>query len=113
MLTQWPGHARLDSNRIGAFGFSAGGFGVLAFAAGEPDLTRFKLHCRDYPDFSDCRLVAAAKVDTSAPRVWIHDPRVKAVVAASPAMGFAFDKAGLTRVTAKVQLCRGEDDPLA
>ncbi|MGC1301860.1 MAG: dienelactone hydrolase [Caulobacteraceae bacterium] len=116
MLSRWPGHAKLDANRIGAFGFSAGGFTVLAFAGGEPDLTRFGPHCRAYPDFSDCRIVAAAKLDTStataATRTWTHDPRVKAVVAASPAIGFAFGKAGLSKVTAKVQLWRGEDDPV-
>ncbi len=112
MLSRWPEHDRLRPDRIGAFGFSAGGFTVLALAGGEPDLTRFGPHCRDYPDFSDCRIVAAAKVDTSAPRVWVHDPRVAAVVAASPAIGFAFGNSGLSQVTAKVQLWRGEDDPV-
>ncbi len=112
MLTRWPEHDRLNSNSIGAFGFSAGGATVLAFAGGEPDLSRFKSHCRDYPDFSDCRLVAEAKVDTATPRVWVHDPRVKAIVVASPAIGFAFGKSGLAKVTAKVQLWRGEDDPV-
>jgi predicted dienelactone hydrolase len=34
------------------------------------------------------------------------------VVAASPAVGFIFGKAGLAQVTARVQLWRGEDDPV-
>ena len=112
MLTRWPEHDRLDGDSIGAFGFSAGGATVLAFAGGEPDLTRFASHCRDYPDFSDCRIVAAANVDIATPRVWVHDPRVKAIVVASPAIGFAFGKSGLAGVKAKVQLWRGEDDPV-
>jgi predicted dienelactone hydrolase len=112
MLTRWGGHDRLRQDGIGAFGFSAGGFTVLALAGGEPDLSKFAPHCRQYPDFPDCRIVAGAKVDVSTPRVWTHDARVKAVVSASPAVGFAFGKAGLSNVTAKVQLWRGEDDPV-
>ena len=38
MLGAWSDHERLDANRVGAFGFSAGGFTVLAAAGGEPDL---------------------------------------------------------------------------
>ncbi len=112
MLTRWKDRDRLRSDRIGAFGFSAGGFTVLAFAGGEPDLTRFGPHCRAYPDFFDCRITAGARLDLAAAPVWTHDRRVAAVVAASPAIGFAFGKAGLAHVTAKVQLWRGEDDPV-
>ncbi len=112
MLSRWADHGRLQPDRIGAFGFSAGGFTVLALAGGEPDLSRFATHCRAYPDFADCRIIGHAKVDISTPRVWAHDPRVKAVVSASPAVGFAFGRAGLSKLTAKVQLWRGEDDPV-
>jgi predicted dienelactone hydrolase len=112
MLETWRDHGRLDPQQIGAFGFSAGGFTVLALAGGEPDFTRLAPHCRSYPDFFDCRMVAGAKLDLSTPRNWVHDPRVKAVVAASPAIGFAFGKSGLSGVRAKVQLWRGEDDPV-
>ncbi len=34
------------------------------------------------------------------------------MVAASPAIGFAFGRAGLSKVAANVQLWRGEDDPV-
>jgi predicted dienelactone hydrolase len=112
MLGRWAAHDRLDPARVGAFGFSAGGFTVLALAGGQPDLSRFGPHCRSYPDFADCRIVGAAKIDVTTPRVWTHDPRVRAVVSASPAVGFAFGKAGLSKVTARVQLWRGEDDPV-
>ena len=113
MLDRWPDHGRLNPAHIGAFGFSAGGFTVLVFAGGEPDLARFGPHCRAHPDFYDCRLIAGAeKRETTTPRRWTHDSRVVAVVSASPAVGFAFGKAGLSKVTAKVQLWRGEDDPV-
>lgn len=113
MLGAWPDHGRLDDQRVGAFGFSAGGFTVLALAGGEPDLTTFAAHCRDRPSFYDCQVLrSGGKPDLAAQRTWTHDPRIRAVVAASPAIGFAFGKAGLSKVSAEVQLWRGEDDPI-
>src|ERR1700677_759776 len=38
MLQSWPEHARLNPQKIGAFGFSNGGFTVLVVAGGVPDL---------------------------------------------------------------------------
>ena len=112
MLDRWRDHDRLDPARVGAFGFSAGAFTVLALAGGEPDLQQLAPHCRERPAFEDCRIVASEKIDTTTPRTWTHDARVKAIVVASPAIGFAFGKAGLARVKAHVQLWRGEDDPV-
>lgn len=112
MLERWGGRERLDASRVGAFGFSAGGFTVLALAGGEPDLSTLVPHCREHPDFFDCHIMASGKPDMSQRPIWTHDPRIKAVVAASPAIGFAFGKAALRNVNAKVQLWRGEDDPV-
>ena len=61
MLTQWADHARIDPQRLGAFGFSAGGFTVLALAGGEPDLATRIDHCRTRPDFYDCHVMASMK----------------------------------------------------
>ena len=41
---------------------------------------------------------------------WVHDPRIKAVVIAAPAFGFAFGHAGLSSVRAPIQLWRAADD---
>jgi predicted dienelactone hydrolase len=110
MLTAWPGHAAIDPGQIGAFGFSAGGFTVLAAAGGRPDLTRFASHCAQHPDFFDCSLL---KSQPRAPTgAWpdLHDARIKAIVVAAPALGFAFDRAGLAGVLMPVQLWRADDD---
>jgi predicted dienelactone hydrolase len=40
----------------------------------------------------------------------VHDPRIKAVVVAAPAFGFAFSRAGLSGVRVPVQLWRAADD---
>ena len=38
VLSSWPGRSHIDPTRIGAFGFSAGGFTVLTAVGGHPDL---------------------------------------------------------------------------
>jgi predicted dienelactone hydrolase len=113
MLTDWAAHGRIDPHRIGAFGFSAGGFTVLMLAGGEPDMKRLAPHCRDYPAFEDCRVAAQAKnLDLDRKVEWTHDPRVRAIVSAAPGLGFAFGREGLAKVRAPVQLWRGADDPV-
>lgn len=112
MLDAWPTHGLIDPQRIGAFGFSSGGFTVLVAAGGEPDLTLVAPHCAEHPKFFDCGLVAAHPVsaDAIAAMRWVHDPRLKAVVVAAPAVGYAFAPNGLKGVTAKIDLWRAEDD---
>ena len=110
MLKAWPGHAAIDPNRVGAFGFSAGGFTVLAAAGGRPDMTRFADHCARHPVFFVCTLLKAQP--RTLTRVWpsMTDPRIKAIVVAAPAIGFTFDSAGLRGVRIPVQLWRADDD---
>lgn len=111
LVTDWTGRNAIDPDRIGAFGFSSGGFTVLTAAGGEPDLSRMTDHCRAHPGFYDCGLAAARGLPPTQPgQVWVHDPRIKAVVAAAPALGFAFTREGLSRLTQPVQLWRGESD---
>lgn len=110
MLSAWPDHARIDPDRIGAFGFSAGGFTVLAAAGGEPDLTTMSEHCRAHPQFEDCGIMAAHPIHLNGPIIWVHDARIRAVVSAAPAIGFAFSRAGLANVRQPVQLWRAADD---
>jgi predicted dienelactone hydrolase len=116
MLTQWDGRGGIDASRIGAFGFSTGGFTVLAAAGGNPDLTRLVEHCRANPRFYDCRLVNQHPETMQggaqgAPRP-PHDARIKALVVAAPAMGFTFTRAGLADVTQPVQLWQAGSDQI-
>ena len=114
MLSSWPQHGVIDPGRIGAFGFSAGGYTVLTAAGGEADLSQMAAHCAEHPTFFDCKLMAhfaeqAGSLKNAKP-VWDHDLRIKAVVCAAPAVGFAFGRAGLKGVTIPVQLWRAQDD---
>jgi predicted dienelactone hydrolase len=115
MLADWPHHGRIDPNRVGMFGFSAGGFTTLIVAGGVPDLTRVGPHCRAHPDYFDCGIVKhagdiAKALANLSPTVWVHDPRVKAAVVAAPALGFTFGPEGLKDVRIPIQLWRDEND---
>lgn len=96
MLKDWSDHARLDAGRVGAFGFSSGGFTVLAAAGGEPrPATTFPGHCLRHPDNYDCKLTAKQPLPAHVlTATWVHDARIKAVVSAAPALGFAFGREG-------------------
>ncbi|MBB2180643.1 prolyl oligopeptidase family serine peptidase [Gluconacetobacter tumulicola] len=113
MLETWPSRRRIDATRIGAFGFSSGGFTVLAAAGGRPDLGTVAPHCREHPDFFDCGLLRAHPRER-VEHAWTgrQDDRIKAIVVAAPALGFAFDRAGLAPVTIPVQLWKAGRDAI-
>jgi predicted dienelactone hydrolase len=112
MLTDWANHSHIDSRRVGAFGFSAGGFTVLAAAGGVPDLTKVAPFCDAHPRAYECLL----RKQTSAPPVqvpgsnWFRDGRIKAAVVAAPALGYTFGYSGLEQVQIPIQLWRAQDD---
>ncbi len=115
MLGEWRGRAAIDPRRIGAFGFSNGGFTVLVEAGGVPDLRTIDGYCASNPGHDLCTALTAAGVRSVAPMappadVWKPDHRIRAVAAAAPAFGFTFDRAGLASVRIPVLLWRAADD---
>lgn len=115
MLDEWRWHGRLDAARIGAFGFSNGGFTVLVAAGGLPDLSKIAPFCDVHPDHDLCDALQHAGVDlhfhANVPaEAWVHDSRIRAVVIAAPSFGFAFGRAGLSGVRTPVQLWSAADD---
>lgn len=114
MLTEWPGRAAIDPTRVGAFGFSAGGFTVLASIGGQPDLAEVRPHCAAHPVGFECQLLKgtpAPPPGSTPPRAFFTaDPRIKAAVIAAPALGYSFGREGLAQVTVPIQLWRAEDD---
>jgi predicted dienelactone hydrolase len=116
MLQDWRNGRAVDPDRVGAFGFSNGGFTVLVAAGGTPDFSRFGSHCQMHPTYDDCiiltrtGLMAAQVAARFPPNVWVHEPRIRAAVIAAPALGFAFTAAGLRNVTAPILLWRAAED---
>lgn len=114
MTQDWRGAATIDASRIGAFGFSAGGFTVLTLAGGESDATAILDHCASRPAVFVCTLATPETLNIPGWNARGADPRVKAVVAAAPGFGFSFSGASLRTITIPVQLWQaGEDQILA
>ncbi len=113
-LVAGQGGATIDPARVGAFGFSAGGFTVLAAAGGRPDLDRVGPHCDAHPDFYDCRLIASEGLRGRhlRPAAFTPAPRLAALVVAAPALGFTFTRSGLADISAPVQLWQAGDDEI-
>jgi predicted dienelactone hydrolase len=115
MLSVWTERADVDPNRIGIFGFSAGGFTALVAAGGTADLNLVKPHCLKVPSAFECGVVGKVSADdlarTLPPRsAYVHDARIKAAVVAAPALGFTFGREGLADVRVPIQLWRAEGD---
>ncbi len=111
MLSTWEGRAAIDPQRIGMFGFSAGGFTTLAIIGGVPDFTKIGPMCRQHPGDFACRLLAGSEGPVFAPAaIGVADARIKAAVVAAPALGFTFSPDGLRSVKVPVQLWRAEND---
>ena len=108
----WRDAARLDRNRVGLFGFSAGATTALIAIGGVPDLGRIATHCAAQREFV-CNLIRAeAAAPGPAPSSWTHDRRIAAAVIAAPGLGFIFEPAGLSNVRAPVQLWAGAEDQI-
>jgi len=110
---QW--HRKIDAARVGAFGFSNGGFTVLVAAGGVPQLSQIGPYCEAHPEHDLCAALAHAGVGAPngsevPPGAWVADRRIKAAVVAAPAFGFTFDRMGLSGVSAAIQLWRAESD---
>jgi len=112
MTHDWSGPASVDPDRIGAFGFSAGGFTVTSAIGGVSDALAIRDHCIAHPDFFACRLLAMQGIDASTWRPEARDNRIKAAVIAAPALGFSFTDASLASVHIPVQLWQAAGDEI-
>lgn len=114
ILTAWTHHDRLDSERVGMFGFSLGGFTTLVEIGGMPDVKRMRELCKTRPTAPECLFIKQRNGDQLNPETltpdWTHDQRVKAAVLAAPAVSYLFGPGSLQHVKAPIQLWRASND---
>jgi predicted dienelactone hydrolase len=118
---------RIDRQRIGAAGFSLGGYTVIAIAGGQFSPRQFASFCRSpqrdftcepQPEFPDApKLFAELKeTDPVVKESLRHagdsyrDRRIKRVFAVAPALGSGFTRAGLSKIGIPVSIVVGQAD---
>ena len=121
--------ARIDAERIGAAGFSLGGYTMIAIAGGITSLAHFREFCASPeadgacqapPEFGDLRAKAKALADSDeAFRAALandsrsyRDKRVRAVFAMAPALGPALLPDSLERIDIPVAIVAGAADAI-
>jgi predicted dienelactone hydrolase len=120
---------RIDTQRIGAAGFSLGGYTMIAIAGGVTSLAHFREFCASPeadgacqapPEFGDLRAKARALADSDeAFRAALandgrsyRDMRVRAAFAMAPALGPAFLPDSLERIDIPVAIVAGAADAI-
>ncbi|MEO8546001.1 MAG: dienelactone hydrolase family protein [Burkholderiaceae bacterium] len=113
LLDSWTYRGQIDSKRIGAYGFSAGGYSVLVAAGAIPDLGMVAPHCAKQPEFV-CAMLRQVKSPLLQADVLVPasqpDKRIRAIVVAAPGLGFTMAGRALDEVTVPVQLWSADDD---
>ncbi|MFM0339703.1 alpha/beta hydrolase family protein [Paraburkholderia fungorum] len=123
----------VDQNRIGAVGFSLGGYTVLELAGARTNLQAFESFCMspaadaichppemkrlpegdEPPEAMLANLSPESKASRARAGASYRDPRIKAVFAIAPALGEAFDHASFADVAIPVELVAGTADVTA
>ena len=103
----WGAH--IDDRRIGAMGFSLGGYTVMAIAGVRVDREAYASYCEENPTQPDCVWFASGSVDMRAVdraafEESSQDPRVNAVVAIDPSVVHAYTPESLGGIAVPVTL---------
>ncbi len=101
----------IDSIRIGAIGFSKGGYTVLTALGAEPAILQPRAHCGAYPEDAFCNHPSTQGHAPLEDRVLdrLADPRIAAAVLLAPATGWHTD-AALARISVPVRVYYAEHD---
>lgn len=118
--------AHVDRERIGAVGFSLGGYTVLELAGARTNVPAFVAFCGSPQADAICHPPEMRRVQTGPQRnasktpqteaslaragASYRDTRIKAVFAVAPALGMAFDEAALGNITLPISLMAGDAD---
>jgi len=120
---------KIDKERIGAAGFSLGGYTVMEIAGAQTDVSMLYDRCRKQPDLATCRVPEMKNMGTmeqmlaqvrkssgaslAASADSYKDTRVRAVFAMAPALGFTQTPESLRAIRMPVEIVVGNADPIA
>ena len=102
----------IDDSRIGAFGFSAGGFTVVSAIGGISDFSTIRRYCTSHTDDFACRLLGSRFIHSDLWKSSPSDGRIKAAVIAAPAFGYSFTDDSLAKIQIPVQLWQAQNDQI-
>lgn len=100
VLYDWKDRAAVDPAKIGLFGFSKGGYAVLALIGAAPDFRRYARGCPD--GVKICDQIRGGGIPALA-----QDARIRAAVIADPIPVF-FTQSNLAAIRIPVQFWRAE-----
>lgn len=117
----------IDRTRIGAAGFSRGGYSVVALAGGRVDLPPFRAFCAENPTDGTCAAppeipdinarVKAMTADDSSYRAGLAaadgsyaDPRIRAIYAMAPSVGESVTVASMRSIAIPARFVYGSAD---
>jgi predicted dienelactone hydrolase len=100
MLGGRPDESKIDRERIGLFGFSAGGYTSLVIIGGNPDF-RSDLAACEGNSLRACEQLRNNEVPAGPP---VHDSRVKAAVIVDPGPSIFFPAESLKAVNVPIQV---------
>lgn len=127
MLADSTFGSHIDAKRIGAAGFSLGGYTMIEIAGGITSPSAYLDFCKspkadgicksppEFPDLVE-QFNKLSNSDPDYQKALSHagdlyrDPRVRAVFAMAPALGPAFPAAGLEKISIPVQIVAGAND---
>ena len=103
----------IDPDRVGAAGFSSGGYSVLALGGVLYDRDMFNEYCLGESRGPDCSLAKdSSGVDFSRSSKSYEDKRIKAIFAMAPAVGPAISLESLDSIAVPVSITASTDDEL-
>ena len=107
----WSSH--IDPDRIGAAGFSSGGYSVISLGGALYDWEMFKEYCNGESKGPDCSLAEGSSgIDFAGSSISYKDERIKAIFAMAPAVGPAITEDSLKSITVPVLITASKDDEL-
>ena len=123
------GH-RIDQTKMGALGFSLGGYSVLSIAGGITDRAQWREFCSEHLANPICELPPEAGVSiagleekiASNPSIQnsfsrsarlFQDKRIKAVYSIAPVLGPALTKESLSKISIPIKIVVGANDDQA